>query len=87
MLPESFSIAVVAVFIADTIAGPISRDTFLDFGKREIPGTHELHDRHPSPSVHEWIKKEKIPRVVKLPMRIGLRQVNLTAGEKRLLEM
>lgn len=87
MLPQLFSFAAVATFIVDIIAGPISRDTVLDIVKRELPSTHRLHERHLSPLLYKWTKKEKIPRAVKLPMRIGLKQVNLAAGEKRLLEM
>ncbi|KAH8122416.1 subtilisin-like protein [Trichoderma asperelloides] len=87
MLPKSFSIAAIVIFLADTIAGPVSRDTVLNIPKRDIPNTHNLHERHISPLAHQWTKKEKIPRTVKLPMRIGLRQVNLAAGEEKLLEI
>jgi tripeptidyl-peptidase-1 len=87
MLPKISSFAAAAILIADVIASPISRDTVFGIVEREIPNTHRLHERHTSPLVHKWTKKEKVPRAVKLPMRIGLKQVNLTAGEKRLLEM
>ncbi|KAL6889192.1 peptidase S8/S53 domain-containing protein [Trichoderma evansii] len=87
MLPKIFSIAVIAAFIADANAGPVSLHTTLHITKREVPNTHILHERHPSPSVQQWTKKEKIPRTVKLPMRIGLKQINFAAGEKRLLEI
>lgn len=87
MLLKVSSFAAAAIFIVDAIAGPITRDTALGIDARELPSTHRLHERHSSPVVHKWTKKEKVPRAVKLPMRIGLKQVNLTAGEKRLLEM
>lgn len=87
MLPKSFSTAIVAIFIVNTIAGPISRDPVLSIAKREVPSTHNLHERHLSPLSQQWTKKEKIPGAVKLPMRIGVRQINFAAGEKRLLEM
>lgn len=87
MLQKTGFIAAIAVFIADAIAGPVSQNTALNIAKREIPSTHILHERHLSTSVQQWTKKEKIPRTVKLPMRIGLKQINFAAGEKRLLEM
>lgn len=87
MLPKISSFAAAAILIVDVIAGPISRDTVLGIVERELPNTHRLHERHSSPVVHKWTKKEKVPRAVKLPMRIGLKQINSAAGEKRLLEM
>lgn len=87
MLPKITSFATAAIFLVEVIAGPLSRDTVLDIVERELPTTHRLHERHTFPLVHKWTRKEKIPRAVKLPMRIGLKQVNLPAGEKRLLEM
>jgi tripeptidyl-peptidase-1 len=87
MLPKMFSFGIVAIFIVDILASPVSTDTVLGNGKRKLPASHKLHERHVSPLVHQWTKKEKVPRAVKLPMRIGLKQVNLAAGEKRLSEM
>jgi tripeptidyl-peptidase-1 len=87
MLPKISSFAAAAIFVVGIIAGPISRDTALGIDEKELPNTHRLHERHSTPVVHQWAKKDKVPRSVKLPMRIGLRQINLAAGERRLLEM
>jgi tripeptidyl-peptidase-1 len=87
MLSKSFSIVAAAIFIIDAFASPLSPDIGLTITKRRVPSTHNLHERHLSPLALQWTKKERLPRTVHLPMRIGLKQVNFAAGEERLLEM
>lgn len=44
---------------------------------------HERRDNHPQ----SWVKRSKVPGSAKLPIRIGLKQHNLQAGQDLLLEM
>lgn len=40
MLPKNFPIAAVVIFLADSIAGPVSRDdTVFNIPKREVPNS------------------------------------------------
>ncbi|KAJ1325406.1 tripeptidyl-peptidase I [Microdochium nivale] len=54
-------------------------------GRRQVPNTHMLHERHlPQHSAH-WSKRSRVPSTVLLPVRIGLTQGNLDDGHDRLL--
>lgn len=79
-------VAVLAGGLAlETLASPLSLE-----GKREkrvVPSSHSVHERHLAHWSRKWSKKDKIPRNVMLPMRIGLAQRNLEAGHDRLMDM
>ncbi|KAH8897744.1 subtilisin-like protein [Thozetella sp. PMI_491] len=53
--------------------------------KREVPTSHALHERHTEHMAEHWVRRSKVPRDSKLPMRIGLTQSNLVAGHDRLM--
>lgn len=55
--------------------------------KREIPDTHVVHERHMPPVAQTWTKKKRFPAGEILPMRIGLKQVNLEAGHNKLMDL
>ena len=55
--------------------------------KRDVPGTHAVHERHTEHMAQHWTKSAKVPRGMKLPMRIGLTQSNLALGHDRLMSM
>lgn len=55
--------------------------------KREIPGTHVLHERHLPPVTQSWAKKKRLSADQILPMRIGLKQSNLQAGHDKLMDL
>ncbi len=65
----------------EVIASPILNS------KRDVPSTHVLHERHTEHMAQHWVKRSKVPRDVKLPMRIGLSQSNLDFGHDRLMAM
>jgi tripeptidyl-peptidase-1 len=76
MLPQIF-VAALASGLA--LASPLK--------KREVPGSHVLHERHLPHWSSQWTKRAKVPSTEILPMRIGLKQSNIEAGREKLLEM
>lgn len=76
MLPQIF-LAALASGLA--LASPLK--------KREVPGSHVLHERHLPHWSSQWTKRAKVPSTEILPMRIGLKQSNIEAGREKLLEM
>jgi tripeptidyl-peptidase-1 len=76
MLPQ---ILLAALATGLALASPLK--------KREVPGTHKLHERHLDHWSAQWTKRAKVPSKEMLPMRIGLKQSNLDAGRDRLYEM
>lgn len=76
MLPQ---ILVAALTAGLALASPLK--------KREVPGSHVLHERHLPHWSSQWTKRAKVPSTEILPMRIGLKQSNIDAGRERLLEI
>ncbi|KAK3937828.1 putative Tripeptidyl-peptidase sed1 [Diplogelasinospora grovesii] len=68
------------------LASPLLTDARA-MRKREVPGSHILHERHMPHIPQRWTKRDKLPDTVILPMRIGLKQSNLEAGRDRLVEI
>lgn len=54
--------------------------------KRGVPSSHVLHERQLSHWSRTWEKKSKVKKSALLPMRIGLRQLNLQDGHDLLME-
>ncbi|KAL7790714.1 hypothetical protein V8C37DRAFT_383724 [Trichoderma ceciliae] len=83
--------SLVAVFglrlAAQVIASPVLLHDRSSVGKREVPATHALHERHTARMAEHWTKRDRLPAKTVLPMRIGLKQSNLRAGHDRLVEM
>ncbi|KAL7907816.1 putative Tripeptidyl-peptidase sed1 [Trichoderma velutinum] len=52
--------------------------------KREVPGSHRLHERQNPNWESQWEKQGRIPTYGLLPMRIGLEQSNIDEGARRL---
>lgn len=69
----------------EVVASPLLRDKAP--GKRDVPNTHTLHERHKPRITQHWTKRERLSPKTVLPMRIGLKQRNLDAGHTRLMEM
>jgi tripeptidyl-peptidase-1 len=69
----------------EVVASPFLRSDAP--GKRAVPNTHAVHERHTTRMARKWAKQEKLKGTTVLPMRIGLKQSNLDAGRDRLMEM
>jgi tripeptidyl-peptidase-1 len=69
----------------EVVASPLLRDKST--GKRDVPITHTVHERHKPRIANHWNKRERLSAKTVLPMRIGLKQLNLDAGHTRLMEM
>lgn len=54
--------------------------------KREIPSSHVLHERQLPHWSRTWEKKSSVRKSTLLPMRVGLRQVQLDEGHKLLMD-
>ncbi|EFW98614.1 alkaline serine protease [Grosmannia clavigera kw1407] len=76
MLPKALMLAAAAGL---SLASPVRR--------REVPSTHQLHERHAEHWSSAWTKRSKVSSGKVLPMRIGLTQSNLGAGHDRLMEI
>lgn len=83
MLLHSLVAALASGLVLQTVAGPISHVR----SKREVPFTHNLHERHLPHWGNSWTKRSKLPDTQVLPMRIGLKQSNLEAGHDKLMEI
>ena len=70
---------------AEVLASPLLHSS--SSRKRDVPHTHAIHERHTSRMSDQWVKRDKLPGVTVLPVRIGLRQSNLDKGHGRLVEM
>lgn len=55
--------------------------------KRVVPRSHTVHERQPEHWAEKWEKRDKVPADVLLPMRIGLKQLNLVEGHNKLSDM
>ncbi|CAN8096667.1 unnamed protein product [Discula destructiva] len=55
-------------------------------GKREIPDTHVLHERQLPHWSRIWERRSNVHKSTILPMRIGLRQVNIEEGHNLLMD-
>ena len=51
-----------------------------------VPNSHVVHEKRESPP-SKWVKREKISSSYVLPMRIGLKQMNLDRGHSFLLDV
>ncbi|KAB5571736.1 putative Tripeptidyl-peptidase sed1 [Coniochaeta sp. 2T2.1] len=76
MLPQ---ILLAALTTGLALASPLKR--------REVPDSHQLHERHLPHWSAQWTKRSKVPGNEVLPVRIGLKQSNLDAGREKLLEI
>jgi tripeptidyl-peptidase-1 len=85
MLFRSLVAALGAGLALEVLASPLLRDESL--GKRQVPKTHSLHERHTPHMEKHWNKRSRLPTKTMLPMRIGLKQNNLEAGHDRLMAM
>jgi tripeptidyl-peptidase-1 len=73
-----------STLILEAVASPVNTGARV---KREIPATHNLHERHQPHWSRKWSKRSKLADDRILPMRIGLKQSNLEAGHNKLMEM
>lgn len=85
MLCRTVLTALAGGFALQAVAIPVVQDMLPV--KREIPGTHVLHERHMPPVAESWTKKKRLAAEEILPMRIGLKQSNLQAGHDKLMEL
>lgn len=76
----------IAALACTVLATPVPLTT-EEQHKRSIPASHALHERHLPLWETQWTKRTKVPASQVLPMRIGLKQMNLEAGHDRLMEM
>lgn len=84
MLFRCFVTALAGGLALEAAAGPVAVDNLK---KRSVPATHNLHERQLPHWSKQWNKRSKVPSSVMLPMRIGLRQSNIEAGESKLMDM
>lgn len=80
-------VALATCLISGAIAGPLSYEYTGAQTKRQVPSTHSLHERHLPHWSQQWTKRSKVQDTQILPMRIGLKQVNLEAGHNKLMDM
>ena len=61
----------------------------LNVGKRAVPASHVLHERHEPHWGKHWSKRAKVEPKTVLPVRIGLKHSDdvLRRGHQRLMEM
>ncbi|KAK3689148.1 Pro-kumamolisin, activation domain-containing protein [Podospora appendiculata] len=55
--------------------------------RRRIPSSHVIHERHETPNLEGWVRRERADPTATLPMRIGLRQSNLDEGHELLMDI
>ena len=84
MLLRCVLAAITSGLALEAVASPLSRDAVKE---RRVPSTHTLHERHVPRLVRHWTKRDMVPRSAVLPMRIGLKQMNVDAGHERLMDM
>ena len=84
MLLRCVLAALTSSLALEAVASPLLRDSIKE---RRVPSTHILHERHVPKLVRHWTKRDKVPGSAMLPMRIGLKQMNLDAGHERLMDM
>lgn len=92
MLIQSLVAALTTGLVLEAAANPMAvqrgrSPSSLSLKKREVPATHNLHERHVPRLGRQWTKRAKVHSRTMLPMRIGLKQSNLDAGHDRLMEM
>ena len=76
----------LAVAVATGLAiGVCARDVHIS-GKRDVPASHIVHERQLDHWAERWEKRDRVPESALLPMRIGLRQLNLEQGRSMLAE-
>jgi tripeptidyl-peptidase I len=61
--------------------------TTLQLSKRTVPHTHVQHEKRTAVQEGAWSKVERAKREALLPMRIGLKQLNLMDGHNLLMDM
>lgn len=83
MLPQWAVVILATVAMATPLSIPSATESI----KRNVPGTHVLHERHQPSLQSKWVKRAKIDKGMVLPVRIGLRQSNLDEGHSRLMDM
>ncbi|KAI1124400.1 peptidase S8/S53 domain-containing protein [Nemania abortiva] len=79
--------ALASSFALETLANPVSRRVEAAVQKRSVPTTHDLHERHEPHWSRHWDKKAKLPGSKVMPMRIGIKQSNIEAGQAKLLDI
>ncbi|KAK8117373.1 uncharacterized protein PG998_005654 [Apiospora kogelbergensis] len=92
MLIQSLVAALTTGLVLEAAANPMAvqrgrSPSPLSLKKREVPATHNLHERHVPRLGRQWTKRAKVHSRTMLPMRIGLKQSNLDAGHDRLMEI
>ncbi|KAI1745231.1 peptidase S8/S53 domain-containing protein [Xylaria scruposa] len=87
MFPPYFVAALASSFALETLANPVSRRVEAATQKRSVPTTHDLHERHEPHWSRNWDKKAKLPGSKVIPMRIGIKQGNIEAGQAKLLDI
>jgi tripeptidyl-peptidase-1 len=87
MLLCSLVAALASSLFLRAVASPLSHEYAGTRGKREVPASHSLHERHLPHWSSVWSKRSKVPDSQILPMRIGLKQCNLEAGHDKLMDM
>ncbi|KAI0809624.1 peptidase S8/S53 domain-containing protein [Xylaria sp. FL0064] len=79
--------ALASGFALEILANPVSRRIEAAVQKRYIPTTHDLHERHEPHWSRHWDKKARLPGSKVVPMRIGIKQGNIEAGQAKLLDI
>lgn len=87
MLLHSLVVSLTSGIALEALAGPISEPFAGARVRREVPTSHNLHERHLPHLSQKWLKRSKVPDDQVLPLRIGLKQCNLEAGHDRLMDM
>jgi hypothetical protein len=86
MLLQSLVAVLASGLVLETLASPVSHTGSVR-AKREVPASHNLHERHLSHWPQSWAKRSKVPDAQILPMRIGLKQCNLEEGHDKLMDI
>lgn len=87
MLCQNLITALLGAMAAHTaLASPVVERGSVVISKREVPDTHVLHERQLPHWSRTWQKKSKVPKSRLLPVRIGLRQVNMEEGHNLLMD-
>jgi tripeptidyl-peptidase-1 len=86
MLVPHLSSLLLCTLVADvTVARSLRIEHKLS--KRAVPESHRLHERQAEQLASTWVKRDKVPPNVILPMRIGVKQDNLDQGHNKLMDM
>lgn len=84
LYPRLVAALLGALATHSTLASPLENRPLAS--KREIPHTHIVHERQLPHWSRTWERTSNVDKSMILPMRIGLRQVNLDEGHNLLMD-